>query len=82
MSNVPQKSKPTPMMQQYLEIKEQHPDAFLFYRLGDFYELFYEDAVKVAHLLELTLTSRNKKAEDQVPMCGVPHHSCSLILTL
>jgi len=75
MSNVPEKSKPTPMMQQYLEIKEQHPDAFLFYRLGDFYELFYEDAVKVAHLLELTLTSRNKKAEDQVPMCGVPHHS-------
>lgn len=69
------KSKHTPMMQQYLTMKENHPDAFLFFRLGDFYELFFEDAKEVAQLLELTLTSRNKKAEVEVPMCGVPHHS-------
>ncbi|EXJ22333.1 DNA mismatch repair protein MutS [Alkalibacterium sp. AK22] len=72
---MPQKTKHTPMMQQYLSIKKEYPQAFLFYRLGDFYELFFEDAVKVARLLELTLTSRNKNAEEQIPMCGVPHHS-------
>lgn len=62
-------------MEQYLSIKKQYPYAFLFYRLGDFYELFFEDAVKVARLLELTLTSRNKNADEQIPMCGVPHHA-------
>lgn len=72
---MPQKTKQTPMMKQYLEIKEQYPQAFLFYRLGDFYELFFDDAVKVAKILELTLTSRNKNADEQIPMCGVPHHS-------
>ncbi|MCI1904489.1 MAG: DNA mismatch repair protein MutS [Enterococcaceae bacterium] len=72
---MPQKTKNTPMMQQYFAVKEQYPDAFLFYRLGDFYELFYEDALKIAQLLELTLTSRNKNAEDPIPMCGVPHHA-------
>lgn len=72
---MPQKTKHTPMMEQYLSIKKQYPYAFLFYRLGDFYELFFDDAVKVARLLELTLTSRNKNAEEQIPMCGVPHHS-------
>lgn len=72
---MPQKTKHTPMMEQYFSIKEQYPDAFLFYRLGDFYEMFYEDAVKGAQLLELTLTSRNKNADDPIPMCGVPHHS-------
>lgn len=65
----------TPMMRQYLTIKEEYKDCFLFYRLGDFYELFFEDAKEVAQLLELTLTSRNKNAEIQVPMCGVPYHS-------
>lgn len=65
----------TPMMRQYLTIKEEYQDCFLFYRLGDFYELFFEDAKKVAHLLELTLTSRNKNAETKIPMCGVPYHS-------
>lgn len=65
----------TPMMRQYLTIKQEYQDCFLFYRLGDFYELFFEDAKKVAHLLELTLTSRNKNAEIQIPMCGVPYHS-------
>ncbi|MDA9460440.1 DNA mismatch repair protein MutS [Enterococcus mundtii 3F] len=72
---MPQKTKNTPMMEQYLSIKAQYQDAFLFYRLGDFYELFYEDAVKAAQILELTLTSRNRNADDPIPMCGVPHHS-------
>lgn len=72
---MPQKTKHTPMMEQYFSIKDQYPDAFLFYRLGDFYELFYEDAITVSQLLELTLTSRNKSADDPIPMCGVPHHA-------
>ncbi|WP_208559130.1 DNA mismatch repair protein MutS [Marinilactibacillus kalidii] len=72
---MPQKTKHTPMMEQYLNIKKQYPDVYLFYRLGDFYELFFDDAVEVAQMLELTLTSRNKNAEDKIPMCGVPHHS-------
>ena len=72
---MPQKTKQTPMMIQYFDIKAQYPDAFLFYRLGDFYELFYDDAIKGSQLLELTLTTRNKKADDPIPMCGVPHHA-------
>ncbi|OJF95782.1 DNA mismatch repair protein MutS [Alkalibacterium sp. 20] len=72
---MPQKTKQTPMMQQYLEIKKKYPYAYLFYRLGDFYELFFEDAVEVSRLLELTLTSRNKNADERIPMCGVPHHA-------
>jgi DNA mismatch repair protein MutS len=64
----------TPMMKQYLEVKAQHPGALLFFRLGDFYELFFDDAVKAAELLQITLTSRAKGA-DRVPMCGVPHHA-------
>lgn len=64
----------TPMMEQYLRIKAEHEDAFLFFRLGDFYELFYEDAKKAAKELEITLTARGK-GEDRIPMCGVPHHS-------
>ncbi len=65
--------KATPMIKQYLTIKEQYPDAILFYRMGDFYEMFFEDAEKASRLLEITLTSRNKKEETPVPMCGVPH---------
>ena len=72
---MPQKTKHTPMMQQYFSIKEKYPDCLLFYRLGDFYELFYDDAIEAARLLEITLTSRNKNAEDPIPMCGVPHHA-------
>ncbi len=72
---MPQKTKNTPMMEQYLSIKAQYQDAFLFYRLGDFYELFYEDAIKASQILELTLTSRNRNADDPIPMCGVPHHA-------
>lgn len=65
----------TPMMLQYLEIKENYKDAFLFFRLGDFYELFFSDAERASQLLEITLTSRAGDAENRIPMCGVPHHS-------
>ena len=68
-------NKPTPMMQQYLEIKARHPNALLFYRMGDFYELFLEDAVIAARILEIALTSRDKQAENPIPMCGVPYHA-------
>ncbi|OGR21376.1 MAG: DNA mismatch repair protein MutS [Desulfobacula sp. RIFOXYA12_FULL_46_16] len=64
--------KNTPMMDQYLSIKASHKDTILFYRMGDFYEMFNEDAVKAASILEITLTSRNKNDEAPVPMCGVP----------
>ncbi|HEX6836196.1 MAG TPA: DNA mismatch repair protein MutS [Polyangia bacterium] len=62
-------------MRQYLEIKEAHPDCIVFFRLGDFYEMFFDDAVVVARSLDLTLTSRDKGKENPVPMCGVPHHA-------
>ena len=75
MEVLPQDTEQTPMMKQYFSIKKEYPNEFLFFRLGDFYELFYEDAVKVSQILELTLTARNKKAEDPIPMCGVPYHS-------
>ncbi|KYD29501.1 DNA mismatch repair protein MutS [Parageobacillus toebii] len=65
----------TPMIQQYLDIKAQYPDAFLFFRLGDFYEMFFDDAIKAAQELEITLTSRDGGGEERVPMCGVPYHS-------
>jgi DNA mismatch repair protein MutS len=62
-------------MRQYLDVKSRYPDAIVFFRLGDFYEMFYEDAVYVAKALSLTLTTRDKGKEDPVPMCGVPHHA-------
>lgn len=65
----------TPMMRQYLEIKAQVPDAVLFFRLGDFYEMFYEDAVVAAEVLGITLTSRSKSDSERIPMCGFPHHA-------
>ncbi len=65
----------TPLMRQYLEIKGAHPDAILFFRLGDFYEMFFEDAVLAARKLDLTLTTRDKGRDDAIPMCGVPHHA-------
>ncbi|MBN6188686.1 DNA mismatch repair protein MutS [Aneurinibacillus sp. BA2021] len=67
--------KYTPMIQQYLAIKEQHRDAFLFFRMGDFYEMFFEDALTAARELEITLTGREGGGEERIPMCGVPHHS-------
>jgi len=69
------KAKETPMMKQYFAVKNQYPDAFLFYRLGDFYEMFFDDAIKGAQLLELTLTTRNHSAANPIPMCGVPHRA-------
>jgi DNA mismatch repair protein MutS len=62
-------------MRQYLDVKDRYPDALVLFRLGDFYELFFEDAVLAARLLDLTLTTRDKGKEDAVPMCGVPHHA-------
>ncbi|HUH04985.1 MAG TPA: DNA mismatch repair protein MutS, partial [Kofleriaceae bacterium] len=65
----------TPLMRQFLDIKAGHPDAILFFRLGDFYEMFFEDAVIAAKKLDLTLTTRDKGQDDAIPMCGVPHHA-------
>ena len=68
-------SKLSPMMRQYLDIKEQYKDEILFFRLGDFYEMFFEDAKTVSRELELTLTGKNCGLEERAPMCGVPFHS-------
>jgi DNA mismatch repair protein MutS len=68
-------SQHTPMMRQYLRIKADYPDTLLFYRMGDFYELFFDDAKKAAHLLDVTLTSRGKTNGQAIPMAGVPHHA-------
>lgn len=67
----------TPMMLQYMEIKDQNEDSILFYRLGDFYEMFFEDAVTASHELELVLTGKNAGLEERIPMCGIPFHSSS-----
>jgi len=75
-SEVPQ----TPMMQQYLAAKVAHPDALLLFRMGDFYELFFDDAVEASRILELTLTSRNKKDADPIPMAGIPYHALTSYL--
>jgi DNA mismatch repair protein MutS len=71
----------TPMMQQYLRLKAQHPDVLLFYRMGDFYELFYEDAKRAARLLDITLTARGQSAGQPIPMAGVPYHSAEVYLS-
>ncbi|MEE4252141.1 MAG: DNA mismatch repair protein MutS, partial [Alcanivoracaceae bacterium] len=68
-------SSHTPMMQQYLRIKAEHPDHLVFYRMGDFYELFYGDAEKAARLLDITLTSRGQSAGRPIAMAGIPHHA-------
>jgi DNA mismatch repair protein MutS len=68
----------TPMMRQYFGVKERNPDSILFFRLGDFYEMFGDDAITASRELDLTLTSRDRKTEDpdeRIPMCGVPYHS-------
>src|SRR6266571_1464817 len=65
----------TPLMRQYTAIKREHPTALLFFRLGDFYELFFDDAVLASKELQITLTSRNKEKGIAVPMCGVPYHA-------
>src|SRR6476660_723600 len=67
----------TPMIRQYRELKAKHPGTLLFFRLGDFYELFFEDAVVGSRELQITLTARHKERGDPIPMCGVPHHSAA-----
>ncbi len=71
----------SPMMQQYVATKEQYPDCILFYRLGDFYEMFFEDAVTVSKELELTLTGKECGLSERAPMCGVPHHAVDSYLS-
>ena len=65
----------SPMMQKYLETKEQYKDCILFYRLGDFYEMFFDDAITASRELELTLTGKDCGQEERAPMCGIPHHA-------
>ncbi len=79
-STHPPKGAQTPVMQQYLREKANHPDALLFFRMGDFYELFFDDALTAAKALDLTLTSRNKNDADAVPMCGIPHHASPMYI--
>ncbi len=73
-------NKVTPMMKQYLEIKNENKDIILFFRLGDFYEMFFDDAIIVSRELELTLTGKNAGLEEKIPMCGIPHHASSLYI--
>src|SRR4030095_13193316 len=67
----------TPMMRQYLDIKKNHQDSILFFRMGDFYEMFFDDALKASPILEIALTSRNKGDENAIPFCGIPHHAAA-----
>ena len=67
----------TPAMRQYMDIKQKHQDCILFFRMGDFYEMFFEDAITASKVLEITLTSRNKGKEDSIPLCGFPYHAAS-----
>ncbi|HCX65031.1 MAG TPA: hypothetical protein DHN33_07465, partial [Eubacteriaceae bacterium] len=71
----------TPMMQQYLEIHEKVKDAILFFRLGDFYEMFFDDAITAARELEIALTGRECGLEEKAPMCGVPYHSAEAYIS-
>src|SRR5438128_154627 len=74
-------SQLTPMLRQYLEIKKQYPGTLLFFRLGDFYELFYDDALIGSREMEITLTARHKEHGSPVPMCGVPYHAVTTYIT-
>ena len=75
--------KTTPMMEQFFSIKKEYPNALLFYRMGDFYELFFEDAKVASSALDIALTKRGKHGGEEIPMCGVPHHSAeNYIFTL
>ena len=68
----------TPMMRQYMEVKEKYKDCILFYRLGDFYEMFFEDALLASRELEIVLTGRDCGLEERAPMCGVPYHAVEI----
>ena len=74
------RQKVTPMMRQYLEIKDANPDIIIFFRLGDFYEMFFEDAINVSRELELTLTGKNAGLDEKIPMCGIPHHAANIYI--
>ena len=74
------RKKVSPMMRQYLETKDNYEDVILFYRIGDFYEMFFDDAINVSRELELTLTGKNAGLEERIPMCGVPHHAVNIYL--
>ena len=74
------KEKVTPMMRQYIDIKEKNMDVIIFFRLGDFYEMFFEDAIKVSRELELTLTGKSAGLDEKIPMCGIPHHAASIYI--
>lgn len=78
MSTIDNLDAHTPMMQQYLKLKAQHPDILLFYRMGDFYELFYDDAKRASQLLDISLTKRGASAGEPIPMAGIPHHAGQL----
>lgn len=69
------KDKLSPMMKRYFQIKDNYPDCLLFFRLGDFYEMFFDDAVTASRVLDLTLTGRDCGLEERAPMCGVPYHA-------
>ena len=73
--------KLTPAMQQYVDLKKQYADSILLFRLGDFYEVFFEDATLCSKLLDLVLTSKNKNAPNPIPMAGMPHHSVDKYIT-
>ena len=72
------RSKVSPMMQQYLAEKDNYPDHILFFRLGDFYEMFFEDALTASRVLEITLTGKDCGLEERAPMCGIPYHSAEI----
>ena len=74
------RNKITPMMKQYLEIKDENLDNILFFRLGDFYEMFFDDAVTASRELELTLTGKSCGLEERVPMCGIPYHAANIYI--
>ena len=74
------KEKLSPMMKQYMDVKDKYEDVILFYRIGDFYEMFFEDAINVSRDLELTLTGKNAGLDEKIPMCGVPHHAANIYL--
>lgn len=74
------RSKLSPMMKHYVELKDKYDDTIILYRLGDFYEMFFEDAEEVAHALELTLTGKSAGLDDRVPMCGIPHHAAEVYI--
>ena len=73
-------NKISPMMKQYMEIKEKNEDKVVFFRLGDFYEMFFEDAINISRELELTLTGKNAGLDERIPMCGIPYHAANVYI--